>query len=194
MAKPQKPHHSHKQYKTEKGERVYGIMAEFADPTAIIHGAEKVRDAGYKKWDVYSPFAVHGMDEAMGVKRTQLPLLVAAIALSVAGLGFFFEWWVSAKAFPLVVQGKPWGAWQPLIPITFEFGVLGTAFTSIIGMLAFNALPRFYHPLMKKDRFLGVSDDRYVICIEARDEKFDPKGTRKLLENAGALSVELVEE
>jgi len=193
MAK-EKAHHAHKQYKTEKGEKVYGMMAEFADPTAIIHGAEKVRDAGYSKWDVYSPFPVHGMDDAMGVKRTVLPLLVAVIALSAAGLGFFFQWGVSDVLYALVVQGKPPGAWQPLIPITFEFGVLGTAFTALIGMLAFNTLPRFYHPLMKKDRFLGVSDDKFVICIEARDDKFDPKGTRKLLETAGATSVELVEE
>jgi hypothetical protein len=193
MAK-EKPHHAHKHYKTEKGEKVYGMMAEFADPTAIIHGAEKIRDAGYKRWDVYSPFPVHGMDEAMGVKRTALPLLVAVIALPLAGLGFFFQWWVSADAYPMVVQGKPPGAWQPLIPITFEFGVLGTAFTCLIGMLALNALPRFYHPLLKKDGFLGVGDDRFVICIEARDDKFDPKGTRKLLETAGATSVELVEE
>lgn len=188
------PHTGLKHYKTEKGEKVYGIMAEYADPTAIIHAAERVRDAGYKRWDVYAPFAIHGMDEAMGVKRTRLPLLVAAIALGTAGLGFFFEWWVSAGAYPMVVQGKPYGAWQPLIPITFEFGVLGTAFTSLLGMLAFNGLPRLHHPLLKKERFLRVGDDRYIVCIEARDEKFDPKGTRKLLESAGATSVELVEE
>jgi hypothetical protein len=192
MAKQQ--HASHKHYKTEKGDKVHGIMAEFPDPTAIIHAARKVRDAGFRRWDVYSPFPVHGMDEAMGVQRTKLPLLVGLVALSFAGLGFFFQWGVSEKLYPLVVQGKPPGAWQPLIPITFEFGVLGTAFTTLIGMLAFNALPRFHHPLMKKERFLRVSDDRFINCIEARDEKFDPKGTRKLLEGAGATSIELVEE
>jgi hypothetical protein len=193
MAKEKAPNAT-RHYKTEKGEHVYGMMAEFADPTAIIHGAAKVRDAGYTRWDVYSPFPVHGMDHAMGIKLTSLPLLVAAIALPAAGLGFFFQWGVSDVLYPLVVQGKPPGAWQPLIPITFEFGVLGTAFSALIGMLAFNTLPRLYHPLLKKERFLGVSDDRFVICIEARDEKFDPKGTRKLLETAGATSVELVEE
>lgn len=187
-------HTAHKHYKTEKGDKVYGMMAEFPDPTAIIHAAKKVRDAGFRRWDVYSPFPVHGMDEAMGVARTKLPLLVGVVALSFAGLGFFFQWGVSQELYPLVVQGKPAGAWQPLIPITFEFGVLGTAFSTLIGMLAFNALPRFHHPLMKKERFLRVSDDRFIICIEARDEKFDPKGTRKLLEGAGATSVELVEE
>lgn len=194
MAKHQQKHAGAKHYKTEKGDRVYGIMAEFADPTAIIHAAEKVRDAGYTRWDVYSPFPVHGMDQAMGVRRTVLPLAVAVAGLGMAGLGFFFQWGVSAELYPMVTQGKPFGGWQPFIPITFEFGVLGTAFTSLIGMLALNALPRFYHPLLKKDRFLGVSDDRFVVCIEARDEKFEPKATRKLLESAGATSVELVEE
>lgn len=183
-----------KVFKTEKGERVYGMMAEFPDPTAIIQGAKKVRNAGFKHWDVYSPFAVHGMDDAMGIRPTILPVLVGCAALTMAALGFYFQWYISDVEYPLVVQGKPPGAWQPLIPITFEFGVLGTAFTTLIGMLAFNALPRFHHPLMKKERFLRVGDDRFVICIEARDEKFDPKGTRKLLESAGATSVDLVAE
>lgn len=194
MAKHSHPQHAPKHYKTERGERVYGIMAEFADPTAILHAAKKVRDAGYRKWDVYSPFPVHGMDEAMGVTRTRLPLLVGLMGLSMAGIGFYFQYFVTDDLYRMVVQGKPTNAWQALIPITFEFGVLGTAFTALIGMLAFNALPRFHHPLMKKDRFLRVSDDRYIICIEARDEKFDPKGTRKLLEGAGASGVDLVEE
>lgn len=188
--KPAGPKH----YKTEKGETVYGMMAEFVDPTALVHGARRVRDGGYRRWDVYSPFPVHGMDDAMGIKNTKLPLIVAVAALSMAGIGFFFQWAVSEELYPLVVQGKPPGAWQPLIPITFEFGVLGTAFTTLIGMLAFNALPRFHHPLLKKDRFLRVSDDRYVICVEARDEKFDPKATRKLFESAGATNIELVAE
>lgn len=183
-----------KHYKTESGAKVYGIMAEYADPTAMIHAAQKARDAGYRKWDVYSPFPIHGMDAAMGIRRTQLPLAVALVGLSAAAIGFLFQWYVSADLYPMVVQGKPYGAWQPLIPITFEFGVLGTTFTVILGMLMLNVLPRFHHPLLKKDRFLGVSDDRFIICVEACDEKFDPKGTRKLLEGAGALHVELVEE
>jgi hypothetical protein len=181
-------------YKTESGERVYGMMAEFAGPADIYHAAEKVRDGGYRNWDVYSPFAIHGMDEAMGIKMTKLPLLVATIGLSMAGLGFIFQWWVTAVTFPLVVQGKPYAAWEPFTPVTFEIGVLFTAFASLLGMLAFNALPRWHHPLLKKQRFLRVSNDRFIICVEAKDEKFDPVKTRKLFESAGATAVDLVEE
>jgi len=185
---------SPKVYKTETGQKVYGIVAEFPNPAVLSHAAETVRDGGYSKWDVYSPFPVHGMDEAMGVKHTKLPLLVAVCALGMAGLGYLFQWYISQEVYPLTVQGKPPGAWQAFIPIIFEFGVIGTAFSALIGMLAFNTLPRYYHPLLKKERFLRASDDRFFICIEAGDPKFDPNGLRSLFQNAGATYIDLVEE
>jgi|SRR5688572_18979466 len=181
-------------YKTETGERVYGVMAEFGSPAELYHAAEKVREAGYRRWDVYSPFAIHGMDEAMGNPTTRLPLLVGVLGLTGAGLGYLMQWWISAQAYPLVVQGKPPGAWEQFVPITFECGVIFTAFSALLGMLAFNRLPMWYHPLMKKQRFLRASDDKFFIAIEARDEKFDPAGTRTLLQKAGAVAIELVEE
>lgn len=181
-------------YKTASGETVYGIMAEFSDPAATYHAAEKMRDAGYKAWDVYSPFPIHGIDEAMGLRTSRVPLMCGILGLSGAGLGYLFQWWVSTRGYATVVQGKPFGAWQPLMPIIFEFGVIFTSFTALLGMLAFNRLPMWYHPLMKKERFLKASDDRFIICIESRDPKFDPAGTRKLLENAGGFNVDLVEE
>ncbi len=181
-------------YKTASGETVYGIMAEFSDPAATYHAAEKMRDAGYKAWDVYSPFPIHGIDEAMGLRTSRVPLMCGILGLSGAGLGYLFQWWVSTRGYATVVQGKPFGAWQPLMPIIFEFGVIFTSFTALLGMLAFNKLPMWYHPLMKKERFLKASDDRFIICIESRDPKFDPAGTRKLLENAGGFNVDLVED
>ncbi|MBX3357954.1 MAG: DUF3341 domain-containing protein [Phycisphaeraceae bacterium] len=185
---------SKKIYKTESGERVHGVMAEFPTPAALTHAAEKVRDSGYTRWDVFSPFPVHGMDEAMGTPMTKLPLVVGAIGLTGAALGYLLQWWVTGVAYPLVVQGKPYFAWEPYTPVTFELGVLFTAFTALLGMLAFNGLPMWHHPLFRKDRFLRVSDDRFIICIEASDPKFDPDGTRKLLEHAGGTNVDLVEE
>jgi hypothetical protein len=182
-----------KTYKTESGAIVYGVMAEFATPAALYHAAEKVRNTGYRRWDVYSPFAVHGMDEAMGLRPTRLPLVVGTIGLTAAFLGWFMQWGITLLL-PQVVQGKPPTAWEPFTPITFEVGVLLTAFASLLGMLAFNGLPMWYHPLLKKERFLRVSDDRFVICIEARDPKFDPRRTRDLLESAGGTRVDLVEE
>lgn len=183
-----------KVYKTEAGEVVHGIMAEFDTTADLTHAAEKVRDAGYKKWDVFSPFAVHGMDEAMGLPPTRLGLLTGIMGICMAGLGFLFQYAVTKWLYPMDVQGKPFGAWEPLIPVTFEFGVLGTAFTALLGMMAFNRLPRPHHPLLKKERFLRVSDDRLVICIEAADPKFDPAATRQLLEKVGGTHIDLVEE
>ncbi len=188
-----------KVYVTEAGEAIYGLMAEFDTPAALYHAAEKVRDAGYANWDTHSPFPVHGMEEAMGVKRTRLPALVAVCGLTGSGLAFLMQWWMSAVDYPLVKQGKPYGdltqgGWQAFIPITFELGILFAAFTSILGMMAFNGLPRWYHPLLKKERFLSSSDHRFFVSIEAQDPKFDPDKTRALLEQAGAKSIELVEE
>lgn len=189
MSKPKQ-----KIYKTASGDFVYGLMAEFKDPAATYHAAEKMRDAGYKKWDVYAPFAIHGIDEAMGCPTSRVPLMCGILGLSGAGLGFLFQWWVRTQGYALTVQGKPFGAWQPLMPIIFEFGVIFTSFTALLSMLAFNRLPMWYHPLMKKERFLKASDDRFIICVESKDPKFDPEGTKKALENAGGYNIDLVEE
>jgi len=181
-------------YVTETGETIHGIMAEYATPADLYHASEMVRDGGYSRWDAFTPFPIHGLDEAMGVGRTILPVMVAAGGFTGVGLGYLMQWWMSAVDYELVVQGKPPGAWQAFVPITFEMGILFAAFTTIIGMLALNGLPRWHHPLLKKDRFLSSSDDRFFICVEAQDPAFDPDRTRALLEGAGATSIELVEE
>jgi len=181
-------------YKTEAGKNVYGLMAEFKTPADTYHAAEKVRDAGFGKWDVYSPFPIHGIEEAMGLPATKLPLVVAAVGLTMACAGFGFQYFVRFIDYPLIHQGKPADAWQLLVPVTFEIGVLFTAFTALLGMLAFNGLPRWHHPLLAKERFLRTSDDRFIIAVEAADPKFNPEATRKLLTDAGATSVEVVED
>lgn len=181
-------------YVTETGEPIHGILAEFATPADLYHAAEKIRDAGYRRWDTYSPFPVHGMEEAMGFDRTILPLIVAVGGFTGAGLGFLMQWWMSAVDYQLVTQGKPFASWQAFVPITFECGILFSAFAALIGMLALNGLPRWNHPLMKKERFLSSSDDKFFVCIEAADGNFHPERTRQLLEKAGATSIELVEE
>ena len=181
-------------FTTEAGVPVHGIMGEFETPGAVYHAAEKFRDSGYTRWDVHTPFPIHGLEEAMGIRRTVLPMLVAVVGLTGAGLGFLMEWWMSVHGYALVTQGKPYNSWQAFIPITFECGILFAAFTSLIGMLALNGLPRWNHPLMKKERFLSSSDDKLFVCIEAADRNFHPDRTRALLEAAGATSIELVEE
>lgn len=183
-----------RQFVNEAGETVHAILAQYDTPPQVYHAAEKVRDAGYTKWDVYTPFPVHGMEDAMGMKRTKLPLLVGVVGLSGAGLGYLMQYWMSAVNYPLVVQGKTPTAWEAYVPITFELGVLFSAFAALIGMLAMNALPRWNHPLFKKERFLSVSDDKFVICIETADPRFDGEATRRLLAQTGASHIELVED
>lgn len=179
---------------TPSGARVHGVLAEFDTPAAVYHAAEMVRDAGYKTWDVHAPFPIHGIDRAMGIPRNIIPVLVATGGLSGAGLGFLMQYWMTAIDYRMVVQGKPYGAWEPFTPITFELGVLFAAFTALIGMLMLNGLPRWNHPLFKKDRFLRSSDDKFFVVIESSDAKFDPKATRELLSKAGATHVEIVED
>jgi hypothetical protein len=178
---------------TEQGVEVYGVMAEFATPAAVYRAAEKVRDAGFRKWDVYAPFPIHGIEDAMGFSRTKLPILVACGAFTGTFLAWLMQWWMTSVDYPLVVQGKPYSAWEPFVPIMFEISVLLAAFTSLLAMLAMNGLPMFYHPLFKKERFLRVSQDRFAIAIEAADPRFDPSQARKLLADAGATAIELVE-
>lgn len=188
-----------KQFVTENGDPVYGLTGQFTDTVEVYHAAEAIRDAGYTKWDVYSPFPIHGIDEAMGIKRTKLPLIVGAAAICGVICGYLLQWYGSNVGYQLVTQGKPYGSiteggWESFVPITFEVGVLFAAFASLIGMLALNGLPRHNHPLMKKDAFLKVSDDTFMICIEVCDPKFDPKATRELLRSLHATSIDLVED
>lgn len=188
---PSRPDHG---FRTPDGGVVHGVMAEFPNSAAVYHAAEQVRDAGFQKWDVFAPFPIHGIDEAIGMKRTKLPLIVAGGAITGISVALLMQFWMSAVDYPLMVQGKPYGAWEPFVPITFELGVLFSAFASLIGMLALNGLPRWNHPLLKSERFLRVSDDRFVIVIEAGDPKFQGSDTVSMLQGLGATDVELVEE
>lgn len=171
----------------------FGVLAEFPSPAALYHACERVRDAGYTRWDAHSPFPVHGLERAMGLRRSRLPWIILIAGLTGAVLGFGLQWWVHASAYPLVISGKPYFAWPAFIPITFELGVLFGALGAVIGMLAMNRLPMHYHPLFHSKVFERVTDDAFFISIESWDPKFDAAVTRSLLEGLGARSVELVE-
>jgi hypothetical protein len=183
-------------YTTESGAVVFGMLAQFENSGALSAAARRVRDAGYQRWDTHSPFPIHEMEESMGIAgRAVSPMayVIGAAALTGAVGGFLMQWWINTDYF-IVTQGKPTsGAWEPFIPITFELGILFTAFASIIGMLAFNGLPRHHHPLFTSERFLSCSDDAFFLSIEAADASFDPESTRRLLAEAGATHIELVE-
>jgi len=177
---------------TEDGRRVHGIMAEFATPGEAFHAAERIRDAGYRCWDVNTPFPIHDMEAAMGVRTTRLPYVVFAVGLTGVALAWLMQQFMNNWDYEFVVQGKPYGAWEPFVPIMFEMGVLAASFAALIGMLMRNGLPRFHHPLFSNERFLRTSDDRIVIAVEADDPVFEPEATRELLERAGGTEIDLV--
>ena len=170
----------------------YGILAEFATPAELYHACERVRDAGFTRWDAHSPFPVHGLDKAMGLRRSPLPWIVLVMGLSGAAFGFGLQWWVHASAYPLVISGKPFFAWPAMVPITFEVAVLFGALGAVFGMFAINQLPTLYHPLFSSKRFERASDDGFFISIESWDPRFDRDQTVDLLRRLGAREVELV--
>lgn len=171
----------------------YGVLAEFASPGDLYRACERVRDAGFTRWDAHTPFPVHGLERAMGLQRSPLPWIVLAMGLLGAAAGFGLQWWVHAIAYPLVISGKPFFAWPAFIPITFEVGILFAALGAVFGMLGLNRLPMHYHPLFRSRVFERASDDAFFISIESWDPHFDPSSTKQLLESLGARSVELVE-
>lgn len=178
----------------DTGDRIYGLMAEFPDPAATIHAAETIRDAGFTRWDVYSPFPIHGIDEAMGLKPSKVSSIVGMGALTGVTGALLMQWWMSAVDYKIKNGGKPYFAWEQFFPITFELGILFGSIAAILGMFLLNKLPMHYHPLMKKDRFLRVGDDRFIIALEAEDPRFDPQEAFELLTRLGGKHIEEVAE
>lgn len=174
--------------------KVYGLLAEFDGPGSLLHAAEKLRDAGYKRFDCHSPFPIHGMDKAMGIKESQLGWIVLVCGTSglLGGLGL--QWWASTIAYPLVISGKPLFSHQAFVPITFELTILLSAFGAVFGMLALNKLPMLYHQLFNSSRFKKATDAGFFVSLESTDSNFDATQSRKFLESIGGKSVEVVEE
>ena len=170
----------------------YGILAEFVTPADLYHACERVRDAGFTRWDAHSPFPVHGLEGAMGLRRSPLPWIVLVMGLTGAVFGFGLQWWVHASAYPLVISGKPFFSWPAFIPITFELAVLFGALGAVFGMLGLNQLPTLHHPLFASRAFERASDDAFFISIEARDPRFDTESAAALLRELGATHVEVV--
>ena len=171
----------------------YGALARFAGPKELYHACEQVRDAGYRRWDAHAPFAVHGLEKAMGLKASKLPFISLILGLSGAGGGMLMQWWVHTIGYRLVISGKPFFSWQAFVPITFELGILFAALGAVLGMFAFNQLPMLHHPLFRSKVFERVSDDGFFVSIESWDPKFDAMQTVDFLRQLGAEDVELVE-
>ena len=185
--------------------KLYGLIAEFETPGDLMAAAEKVRDAGYKWWDCHTPFPVHGLDKAMGIKRTILPVLVfgagatgtlVAFLLQAFTNSWDFTIWagVWVTGYPYLISGKPAMSLPAFIPVIFEVTILFAALTTVSMMLLFNGLPQLYHPLFRSNRFRRASNDRFFISIEARDPKFLPRKTEEFLKSLDPVAVEAVED
>jgi hypothetical protein len=170
----------------------YGALARFVDARSLYRACERVRDAGYTRWDAHTPFPVHGLERAMGLRSSRLPFVVLVTGLGGAATGMLLQWWVHTQAYPLNFSGKPTFSWPAFVPVTFELGVLGAALGAVVGMFAFNKLPMYYHPLFSSVSFERASDDGLFISIESWDPKFDAQRTAAFLSEIGAVEVELV--
>ncbi len=181
------------------------LLAEFDSASAVLHAAEHVRDAGYVSWDAHTPFPVHGMDRAMGLRDSRLGWIVLVFALTGLTGAFVMMHWMNGVDYPMVVGDKPPGAvfqlsngapgtLPSMVPILFELTILLSAFGAVLGMFHLNKLPRHNHPVFESERFRAASDNRFFLSIDAADPKFDVEKTRSLLEGVHAAHVEILEE
>jgi hypothetical protein len=178
--------------RSDKGPAIYGLMAEFDDPNALVAATYRAHFEGYRKMDAYSPFPIEELHEALGSSHTRLPLIVLIGGCLGCVGGYFLQYWANALAYPLNIAGKPFNSWPMFIPVTFECTILGAALAAVLGMLALNGLPQPYHPVFNVPRFALASRNRFFLCIEARDPKFELEGTRGFLETLGPREVSTV--
>jgi len=173
---------------------IHGIAAEFQSAKELYRAAEKIRDAGFKHWDVFSPFPIHGMDEAMGLGRSILGKLIFIGGLTGFLTAVTLQFGTSSFLYPLIVAGKPTNLFTvpAFFPIMFELTILASAFTAVFGMLIMNGLPRLNHALFNWDRFKKVTEDKFFAAIESSDPKFSPVAVRELLESVGGTNVTLI--
>jgi len=161
---------------------LYGIMAEFDNPSDLVSAAKRTYEAGYRRINGYSPYPIEELSEAIGFTRTSLPLIVL-IGGIIGGLGgFFMQYWMEVIDYPLNVGGKPFNSWPAFIPITFETTVLCAAFAAVFGMLALNKLPQPYHPVFNAPNFALATRDRFFLVIEANDAMFKHDESKQFMQ------------
>lgn len=172
---------------------LHALLAEFSGPEALLEGAQRTRAAGYRAVEAYSPLPVHGLAEALGHRPSRLPFLVLAGGI-LGGLGgYSLCYYISVIAYPLNVGGRPLHSGLSFIPVTFELTILVAALGAVFGMILANGLPRLYHPVFNVSRFARASQDRFFLCIEARDPLFHREETRRFLQALGPDEVSDVE-
>jgi Protein of unknown function (DUF3341) len=174
--------------------KLYGLMAEFETTTDVVKAAEQVRDAGYTKTDAFSPFPIHEMDEALGIKRSILSFLIFGGGLTGLLTGLALVTWTHGFEYPIMVAGRPNLSYPAFIPPIYELTILFSAFTAVFGMLILNGLPQPYHPVFNVPRFNLASREKFFLLIEAEDEKFDYEETKKFMEGLNPQEVHDVDE
>ena len=171
----------------------FGIIGEFTTPDAVRSAAGRLRQSGYRAFEAYTPYPVEGLDEIIHPgPKLFLPLLMFAAAVLGAGWGYWIQYWDEALSYPLNVGGRPYNSWPAFMVGTFEFMLLVTVAAGFLGMLAASRLPKLYHPFFEAKAFERASRDRFVICLEATDPRFDAASVRDLFEQLGAANIEEV--
>lgn len=165
---------------------MWGLLAEYATVEQVLAAAGRVREAGYRQFDVHSPIPIHGLDEAMGIRPTWIPKAVLAGGAIGTVAGVALQVLTNAFDYPFLVSGKPAFGWPAGIPVAFEVTILLAALGAVGGLVVAVGWPQLYHPLLKVERFSRVTSDRFFVSIEAADPRFDSAGTRALLEATGA--------
>lgn len=168
---------------------IYGLLAEFADANTLLAATRRAYEEGYRHMDAYSPFPVEELAEALGFHRTRLPMLVLLGGILGGAGGYLMQYYSAVESYALNVGGRPFHSWPSFIPVTFELTVLCAAFFAVLGMLALNGLPMPYHPVFNVERFALASRDRFFLCIEATDPRFEREGTRAFLQGLSARAV-----
>ncbi len=176
------------------GQRLWGYLVEFDAPAALLAAARRVRDAGYTRWDAYTPFPVHGLNDAMGLRPTRLPWLVFGAGLAGALVGLGLQYFTNAFDYKMLISGKPFFSLPANIPVIFELTILFAAVTAFAGMIVLNGLPAWYHALFSRRAFRRTTADRFFISVEADDPKFDVTETKAFLAALGGGAVETVED
>jgi ActD protein len=172
-----------------KSLQLYGLIAEFDDPTSLVAATERAHAEGYRCMDAYSPFPIEELHHALGAHMTRLPLIVLIGGLVGCVGGYALQYWASAIAYPLNVGGKPLHSWPAFIPVTFECTILVAALSAVLGMLALNGLPMPYHPVFNVDRFAFATKDRFFLIVFSSDKKYDSADTRHFLEGLKPRSI-----
>ncbi len=185
------PHHT----ESALGEsELFAVMGEFTDVDSVIDAARALRDAGFTRWDVHSPFPIHGIDQAMGTRPTILPWLVLGGGLTGLVTGLGLQWFTNAYEYKFLISGKPFFSLPAFIPIIFELTILFSALTAVFGMILLNKLPLLHNPLLASERFRHATADRFFVVVESADARFDEAETEAMLKALGATYIERIED